>query len=135
MTVLAGVLAFARPAAAQDVTIRVRSIAATTQGDSFDKKLGDLKNELKTAFRGYTNFKLLDDTTFTLSKSESRTLAIPGGTKLTLTFHGLAGEFLRLGLAIGEQLRTTLRASPGSTFFQAGLDYKSGMLILAITAK
>lgn len=135
MTVLVGVFAFARPAAAQDVTIRVRSIAATTQGSSFDKKLGDVKNELQTAFRGYTSFKLLDDTKFTLGKSKSRTMALPGGTKLTLTFHGVAADFLRLGLAIGDQLRTTLRASPGSTFFQAGLDYKNGMLILAITAK
>lgn len=136
MTVLlAGVFAFAQPAAAQDITVRVRSIAATSQGEAFDSRLADVQKELQTAFRGYTNFKLLDDTNFRLSESQSRTVDLPGGTALTLTFHGISADFIRLGLSIGSQLRTTLRASPGSTFFQAGLDYKNGMLILAISAK
>jgi len=135
LTVLMGVFAFARPAAAQDVTVRVRSIAATKQGDAFDSKLGDLKNELQKAFGGYSNFQLIDDNSFTLQQSQSRTTELPGGTQLTLTFHGVTADLLRIGLAIGDQFSTTLRASRGSTFFQAGLDYKNGMLILAITAK
>lgn len=135
LTVLMGVLAFARPAAAQDISVRVRVIAATKQGDSFDKKLGDLKNKLQKAFGGYSNFKLLDDTKFKLEKSQSRSMSLPGGTKLKLTFNGVSADLLRIGLAIGDQFSTTLRASRGSTFFQAGLDYKNGTLILAITAK
>lgn len=135
VTVLAGIVGFSKPAAAQEVTIRIRSIAAGTEGTAFDKDLNDLESKLHKAFRGYTSFKLIQDTQFTLKKSDSHTISVPGGTKVTMSFHGVAGEFLRLGLAIGDKLHTTLRASPGSTFFQAGLNYKNGMLILAITAK
>lgn len=135
LTVLMGVLAIARPAAAQDITVRVRAIAATKQGSSFDPKLNDLKNELQKAFGGYSHFKLIDDNSFRLKQSQSRTTDLPGGTQLTLTFHGVTADLLRIGLAIGDQFSTTLRASRGSTFFQAGLDYKNGTLILAITAR
>ncbi len=135
LAVLAGTIGFARPAEAAQVTIRIRSIAAGTHGHVFDKELDDLKSKLQKAFRGYTSFKLINDTQFTLQAHTSHTVAVPGGTKVTMTFDGMAGQFLRLGLAIGDKLHTTLRASPGSTFFQAGLDYKDGMLILAITAK
>ncbi|QDG51238.1 hypothetical protein FIV42_10950 [Persicimonas caeni] len=135
VTVVAGILGFSEPAAAQDVTVRIRSIGACTEGKAFDSELDDLKGKLKKAFRGYSSFKLIDDDQFTLSKKQSHTETVPGGTKVKITFHGTAGNMLRLGLAIGDKLQTTLRASPGSTFFQAGLDYKDCMLILAITAK
>lgn len=134
MTVLVGIMGLARPAAAQDVKIQVRSIVATDHGDSVDSSLSDVKSQLQSAFDGYTSFRLLDDTEFSLSQAESHSVELPGGTVLTLRFNGVSEKFLRLGLSIGDQLRTTLRASSGSTFFQAGLDYKSGMLILAITA-
>lgn len=135
LTVLAGIVGFSEPAAAQEVTIRVRSIAASTQGQHFDSKLDDLKTKLQKAFRGYTHFELVDDTKFTLQANKSKTVAVPGGTEMTLEFKGVTGDFLRLGLSIGDKLHTTLKASRGSTFFQAGLSYKSGMLILAITAE
>lgn len=135
VTVVAGILGFSEPASAQDVTVRIRSIGACTEGKAFDSQLDDLKAKLQKAFRGYTSFKLIDDDQFSLDKGESHTASVPGGNKVTVTFHGTAGNMLRLGLAIGSKLQTTLRASPGSTFFQAGLDYKDCMLILAITVK
>ena len=135
VTVVAGILGFSEPASAQEVTVRIRSISACTEGKAFDSELDDLKDKLQKAFRGYTKFNLIDDDQFSLEKNESHTAGVPGGNRVTITFHGTAGDMLRLGLAIGSKLQTTLRASPGSTFFQAGLDYKSCMLILAITAE
>ena len=135
LTVVAGVLGFPTPASAQEIDVRIRSISACTEGEAFDSELDDLKNKLLKAFRGYSSFELIGDDQFSLGVKDSHTASVPGGTKVKVTFHGTAGEMLRLGLAIGDKLHTTLRASPGSTFFQAGLDYKSCMLILAITAK
>lgn len=135
VTLLAGVVGFSQPAAAQqEVTVRVRSIAASKTGDSFDSRLNDLKGKLTRAFGGYTSFKQVGDSRFQIKEGQSESVSVPGGTSVRVTFHGVSGDFYRLGLAIGDKLRTTLRASPGSTFFQAGLDYKDGMLILAITA-
>ncbi|MFP4597057.1 MAG: hypothetical protein ACOC9J_01315 [Persicimonas sp.] len=137
LTMLVGIVGYAQPASAQqkDVTIKIRSIAASKHGDSFDKRLDSLKGQLQKAFGSYTNFKLIDEKSFELAKGKSNTASVPGGTKVTVSFEGTSGDFLRLGLSIADKLSTTLRASPGSTFFQAGLDYKDGMLILAITAK
>jgi hypothetical protein len=135
VTAVAGILGLSAPVSAQEIDGRIRSISACTEGNSFDGELDDLKSKLQKAFRGYTSFKLLDDDQFSLDVKESHTASVPGGTKVKVTFHGTADDMLRLGLSIGDKLHTTLRASPGSTFFQAGLDYKNCMLILAITAK
>ncbi len=126
---------FSQPAAAETVTVQVRSIAASTQGTSFDPKLDDLKNNLDKGFAKYTNFKQVGSTSFRLADNASNTTQLVSGDDLTMTFHGRAGDFVKLGLAIGSQLNTSLRAKPGSTFFQAGLNYQDGILILAITLR
>ncbi|MGM0558530.1 MAG: hypothetical protein ACQEVA_19245 [Myxococcota bacterium] len=135
LVVVGTMLGFADTAAAQDVDVTVRSISASKDGNNFDPKLNDLKNKLTRAFSGYTSFKLVQTDDFTLDKSQAETVTVPGGTEVTLTFHGLAGDFYKMGLSIADKLTTTLRASPKSTFFQAGLSYKSGILILAITVE
>jgi hypothetical protein len=135
LMVMGTMMSFADEAVAQSVDVTVRSISAKKAGNYFDPKLNDLKAKLTRAFSGYTYFKLVQKDDFKLSKSASNTVTVPGGTDVTITFHGLAGDFYKMGLSIADKLSTTLRASPGSTFFQAGLSYKSGILILAITVK
>jgi len=125
-----------RPAWADDViTVRVRSIAASTKGKSFDKKLRDLHGKLKKAFPGYTNFEQVGHRRMRLKKGKGKSMKLPNGSEMTISFHGMAGRFIKLGLSIAGKLNTTLRATPGSTFFQAGLDYEKGILILAITVQ
>lgn len=133
--VMGAMTGIADTAAAQDVDVKVRSIAASKSGDSFDPQLKSLKTKLTRAFSGYTNFELVQTDDFTLKDSQSKTVTVPGGTEVTLTFHGLAGDFYKMGLTVSDRLNTTLRAAPKSTFFQAGLRYKSGILILAITVE
>lgn len=134
LVMVAGFVAAAPAIAhAEDITVRVRSISASQDGTKFDPRLEDLSKKLGKAFKGYTNFELVGDDTFKVAKDQKKTRALPNGDSITVTFNGLAGNFIKLGLGIAGKLNTTLRASPGSTFFQAGLDYKSGILILAIT--
>lgn len=120
---------------AEDITVQVRSIAADQTTTAFDPQLEDLRKKLEKAFKGYTNFKLVGDSTFTVPNGEKKTANLPNGSTISVTFHGFAGKFIKIGLGIAGKLNTTLRASPGSTFFQAGLEYQSGILILAITVK
>lgn len=136
MVFVAGSLfAFSQPAAAETVTVQVRSISASTKGVSFDRKLDDLKGNLEKGFANYTNFKQVSSTRFTLAEKASNTTQLVSGDALTMTFHGYAGDFVKLGLAIGNRLNTSLRVKPGSTFFQAGINYQDGILILAITVR
>lgn len=127
----------AAPAAAhaEDITVQVRSIAANQDGTAFDPQLEDLRSKLSKAFKGYTNFKQVGDSSFVVPEGEKKTASLPNGSTISVTFNGYAGKFIKLGLGIAGRLNTTLRASPGSTFFQAGLEYQSGILILAITVK
>lgn len=124
-----------KPVAAETVTVQVRSIAASTNGNGFDGRLGDLKGNLDKGFAKYTNFKQVGSTSFKLGEKASNTTKLVSGDDLTMTFHGRAGDFVKLGLAIGNRLNTSLRVKPGSTFFQAGLNYQDGILILAITLR
>lgn len=129
-------LGLSSPAFAQDsITVEVRSIYASKDGSSFDSSLNDLKNKLTRAFGGYTNFEQVGDTSLKISKSKSKSTRLANGSTMKLTFHGETGRFVKLGLSIAGKLNTTLKATKGSTFFQAGLNYKSGILILAITVK
>ena len=129
------------PAAAQGeakIKIQVRSIQARAddQGKaSFDKELGDIRGQLERGFPGYNAFRQIDAQRFTLSAGNEHALVLPNGQKMTLHFHGLAGDLIKLGLGVAGRMQTTLRASPGSTFFHAGLRHQGEMLVLAITVE
>lgn len=120
---------------ADPITVEVRTIAASTQGTGFDARLNPLKGQLTKAFRGYTSFKLEGQRTLRLKDGKSKSMPLPNGSELTLTHHGMAGNLIKLGLSLADKMSTMLRVSRGSTFFQAGMDYGSGILIVAITVK
>lgn len=124
--------AFSAQAFAEDVSVQVRSIAASKNGESFDSRLADLRPQLSKGFGSYTNFTLVDQTQLSLGEGKSQTVQLPNGTAMTLTFHGFAGNLAKIGMGIADKMNTTLRLSRGSTFFQAGLSYKDGILIVAI---
>ena len=121
------------PVSAETVDIEVRAISASKSDDGFDDKLSDLKSKLEKVFANYTSFEQLSKTSIQLDKEQTTSIKLPEGSTLEVTFHGLAEDLIKLGIDVGDKLSTTLRASPGSTFFQAGLEYDDGILILAIT--
>lgn len=119
--------------AEEPVTVEVRTIAASTEDSGFDTRLDPLKGKLTRAFRGYKSFTLLGKRVLSLKEGKGKSMPLPNGSELELTYHGMAGELVKVGLAIAGKMSTTLRASRGSTFFQAGMDHENGILILAIT--
>jgi hypothetical protein len=74
-------------------------------------------------------------TSFQLTPSGEKTATLPDGSAMTVKFHGFSGKFIKLGFGIEGKLNTILRATPGGTFFQAGLKYGDGILILAISVR
>ena len=130
---LGAVLGFSPSVSAQQISVEVRSIAASKTDEGFDKELSDLKGKLEKVFGSYSTFEQLSQKSVQLDKGKNKSLTLPEGSTLKVTFHGFADDLIKLGIDVGGKLSTTLRASPGSTFFQAGLQYGDGILILAIT--
>jgi len=130
--IMVGLTGFAAPAAAEDITVEVRSIEASREDGGLDPKLGDLQGTLDVTFAGYSSFRQLSKETVVLEGAKPKEVALPNDSKLTLTFHGFSDKLVKLGLGISDKMNTTLRVSPGSHFFQAGMRYKKGILILAI---
>ncbi len=136
--VLAGLVVLFSTAAAADEdnrSVEVRTIVAAVDGDSFDDDLEDLRGQLERGFEGYTSFRQINQQSRKLGDESPARFRLPTEDRLELTYHGRAGEFVKLGLSIEDRLSTTLRATPGSTFFQAGLRHEEGILILAITVR
>ncbi|MFB6262812.1 MAG: hypothetical protein ABEL76_04165 [Bradymonadaceae bacterium] len=120
-------------AAPDEITVDVRSISASKEGESFDVRLSDLKTKFETAFGSYSSFKQVAMHSVSIDQSEKETIELATGDTLEVTYDGMSDGLVELGVSVGDQLSTTLRASPGSTFYQAGMSYRDGILILAIT--
>jgi hypothetical protein len=132
MSVLAvGLVGWTAPAAA-DITVEVRTISAQKEGQQFDARLQDLRGQLTKGFGGYTSFTQVDVQSVRMAEKGEQKLKLVNGQEMTLTFYGMAGKLITLGASVMGRMNTTLRLSPGGTFFQAGMEYKSGILILAI---
>lgn len=126
----------AAPAMADDsITVEVRTIAASADGDDFDDALEDIRNRLERGFEGYTSFQQLDRQTRPIERDDDQDFELPTGDTLILAYNGRADDLVKLGLTLETRLSTTLRATPGSTFFQAGLNYEDATLVLAITVE
>jgi hypothetical protein len=108
---------------------------ATSGGAFVDPALADLKPKLLKAFDGYENFKSLSKQGARIARGSSHKFTLPDGTILQITAKETSGETLRLGIGVGNKFKTNVRVSPGNTFFQAGLPYKGGILVIAITAR
>ena len=131
------VLGHGTPAAADDgeaISVGIRSIAASKSGEGVDEKLGDLESKLEKAFGEYSTFEQLTRVSFTVDKGQTKSVTLPEGSEISITFHGPADDLLKVGVGIPSlDMNASLRVSSGSTFFQAGLDYEDGILIVAIT--
>lgn len=133
---LAMITLAASPAlAGESVTVEVRIIAATADGNDFDDELEDIRNRLERGFSDYSSFEQLGRQSQQIRQGRSQNFSLPTGDTLTLSYNGSDDEFVKLGLVLENRLSTNLRATSGSTFFQAGLNYQDGTLVLAITVE
>lgn len=132
---LGTILGFSPDVSAEEITVEVRSIAASKDGEGVDDSLEEMEAKLEKVFGNYSKFEQIDHSSIQLDKDQQKSIDLPEGSTLEVTFHGFADDLIKLGISVAGKLSTTLRASSGSTFFQAGLDYEEGILILAITVE
>ncbi len=123
---------------ASDIHVDVHTIYATDGEPAVDSKLASLKDELLSGFPGYSSFTLLRKDTLEIPAGENRSMELPDQEKSVLEI-GNQGrtqkeDLLKLQVGLKGKIAAEVKASPGSTFFQAGLLYKDGILILAIQA-
>lgn len=127
------------PQAGEEVTVEIRTIYVTTDAKGIDARLEHLKPKLTKAFPNYGTFKELARHEATLQRDAAFEFSIPGGTHLILSNKGLhveeGKELIHLSMNVDRKFRSDVRASRGSTFFQAGLPHGSGILVLAITLR
>lgn len=134
------VVVISASAFADELDIEVQTIYAKDQGEHVDPKLEPLEAQLRSTFELYSHFEHLNTHRFSLALDEFHEITLPDteSTVLSLTHKGRSQAdkaLLRLGLALKGKLSTEVEASPGATFFQAGLLYRDGILILAIRAE
>ncbi len=123
------------PAQAQDngeIKVQVRTIHVQAQGDTFDTSLTDLKQDLIKGFKGYTSFKARSQDEAKVTAGGAHKFVLPDGNHLQMTFRDAPSGLVRLGLNVDGKFKTNVRVSRGNTFFQAGLPYEGGILVIAI---
>lgn len=128
----------AQAQAADKVGVVIRTIHASTDpGGSMDGRLEPLASKLTKAFQGYVGFTELNTQNITITSDAPFSIVLPDGTRFRLDYKGLENNLHRIGVGVGKKFDTDIRASGGSTFFQAGLPFrhndKDGILIVAIT--
>ncbi len=135
---LCSLLAFATTAAANEVLVHIQTIHASAGEPFVDPDIESLQNELRSGFPGYQVFHLLGRHELKAPQQSQRSLKLPDNdnSELVITYLGRTPDpkLLRLEIGLRGKLAAEVKASPGSTFFQAGLTYKDGILILAIKA-
>jgi len=94
-----------------------------------------LESLLRRAFPDHRAFWLLSTSTIEVALGKEGLIPLPNGATLQLGYQGLDGALIRLELSIPPRLKTSIRVNDGGTFFQAGMEYQSSVLILAITAR
>ena len=94
-----------------------------------------LTKRLTMAFPKYTAFHLLGSAKWDLAKGATGTHELPNKQALKVKYLGPQDDFLKLQVAIPPKLKTDVRVKNGGTFYQAGMDYNGGILILSINAE
>ena len=137
LAVLTGLLLLGGSATAANaaVKLKVSVVHAQKKAGPKDAKLKKIQGRLERAFSRYKSFKSLSTHQFKLEAGKDAKLKLPTGKMASLKYIGAAGKRAhKLDLKVGQNT-LNLRVPQRRLFFQAGLKYKGGMLILAIYLK
>jgi len=116
---------------AQTVTVRAQAIHATSNGNQMDGSLSSIAGQLRSRFGQYSSFSQLSDNRLSLSVGQSRSVRLPNGQTLQVTFQGMSGSSYRLNVSIPGG-GSTVTIGRGGVFFVAGPNYQGGLLIVAV---
>lgn len=132
LTVVGGWLAAPGTAHADNASLSVRVILASSSGSSVDGALGGIASQLEARFGQYGSFEQLDSQRVSISEGSSRNIGLPNGQSVTLSFQGTSGSSYRISVSLPGG-GTTVTVPPGGLFFVAGPSFSGGILIIAIS--
>ena len=125
--------------ASKPVTLKIAVVHATkTAGAKSDPELKKIQRSLKKAFGkiGYTNFKQVSKQTLKLAVGKSGTIKLPASHKAIVQYKGKKAKRHMVKLSIPKsKLNVALRAPARKVFYQAGIPYKDGILVMAFYLK
>jgi len=137
LAVVLAVLA-SEAAPAGPVSVDIGVAVASNQGTSIDPALSALRVKLQSMF-SYSSYKMLDRAKRNLAEGETGDFTLPGGRSMKVTPVAAPPNKVRLAVQImeGERnlLTTTLGMSRGGMVLIGGPPYRSGVMILLISAE
>jgi hypothetical protein len=119
------------------VSLKVAVVHASKIAGKSDKKISArMGKSLRTAFGQFKSFQQLTKTTLKLKKGKRVAVNLPTKDKAVVVYDGKSGKKHRISLLIPEhKVRMKLSAPAKKLFYQAGIRYKNGILILAFYLK
>ena len=121
--------------AGSGVKIKVKSILASTNGNSIDPGLKGLVNELQ--FR-YSSYKSLGEKSLRLTPNGRGSVSFPGQGMMNLVMKGIEGDRVVLDIEIIKNgtriLQTSIKLLNNKSFNIGGPSHKDGTLIFNISA-
>ena len=120
--------------AKDEIGLKVVVIHATRDPGGVDSSLKRIQSALKDSFGNYKSFKPLAKANIRLSKNDkSPKLQLPNGQTASFRYDGKDGKSHKLHLSIPKsKVNVDLRSPLKRPFFQAGMRYREGILILAL---
>ena len=116
--------------------LKTAIIYATKSGQMDPKIKKVTQKSLSATFGAYKGFTLLDQTADVLTEKKAATVLLPTNQKAVVSLIGKKGRAYQLKLDIPKhKVKVKLSAPPKKLFYQAGIPYKKGRLILAFYLK
>ena len=118
-------------AQAQTVNVRAQTILASNNGSGVDGSLSSIAGQLRSRFGQYSSFRQLQDNRIAMSEGQTRSISLPNGQTMTISFLGMSGSSYRLNVSMPGG-GSTVTVGPGGIFFVAGPQHQGGLLVIAI---
>ncbi len=138
LAALAAPLRAVHASAATSVTIDVGAVYASNEGSSVDPALAGIRGKLRVMF-DYTSYRMLDRKARTLAVGGTGEYELPGRRTMRVTLLPSHGNKVRLSMQLHEGgrnlLTTTLGLPRGGMVLVGGPPYRSGVMILVISAE
>ena len=121
--------------AAPNISVEVKTVLASSQGNFLDPQLAQMAQELQSLFR-YTSYRLLSRDRLNLQPGQTGKLSLPGNRTLHITYVDIQGR--RVGLLLkmfknqSNVFETNIQLNNRSSIIVGGPRYEEGYLLFNI---
>ena len=121
-----------------DVNFNILIIAASNDKNAeslvIDPQIQSLTQELNSGFPTFNTFHLIQNIEKNASENSPASITLPTDATLKLAIlPPKSDEIKTIELSVNQKMTTTVHAPKNAPFYQAGMPYKNGILVIAIT--